>query len=182
MRSIFKLGELAHTGPTAQTVTRSSLGQRQPQLVDQNRILGQAQAVVNLRLALAPGHDLFPAKTAVPTHDNARPAATLANGGHQLLERGHRSVGRLVFGGAQLRPQRKVPHKRVERQITIIVIVGVEVPALLKPVQPMAHRVQIQHDLLGVFGQTAHPHFQQASLNLGRVVRDFMAAGIFVIR
>ena len=48
-----------------------------------------------------------------------------------LLQRGHRSVSCPVLCGAQLRPQGKVTHKGVERQVTIIVIIGVEVPPLL---------------------------------------------------
>ena len=86
-----------------------------------------------------------------------------------------------MLGGAQLRPQRKIPHKPVERQITIIIIIGVEEPALLQAVQPMAHRVPIQHHFLGVLGQTTHSHLQQASLNLGRVVRQFVAASALVV-
>ena len=90
-------------------------------------------------------------------------------------------MGGLVLRGAQLRPQGEVSNKSIERQITIVVIVGVEVPPLLKPVQPMAHRIQIHHEFLGVFGQTAHPHFQQAGCHLGWVVRQFVAARVFVI-
>src|ERR1017187_7572260 len=83
-RPILKLDQLADTGPPAQAVPRPGPGQRRPQLLDQNRVLGQPQAVVNLGLALAPGHNLLPAKTAVPTHDDPRLGTTFAEGRHDL--------------------------------------------------------------------------------------------------
>ena len=81
-----------------------------------------------------------------------------------------------MIGRAQLRPQRKVAHQGVERQIAIVIIIGVKMPALLQAVQPMPHRVQIHHHLLGMFGQATRPHLQQARLDFGRIVRNLVAA------
>ena len=83
---------------------------------------------------------------------------------------------RLVLRRAQLRPQGEVPNKRVKRQITVIVIIGVGAPSLLKAVETVAHRVEIHNDLPGMFGQAPRAHLTQAGFHLGRVVRQFVAA------
>src|SRR5271169_2917680 len=69
-RAILKLGKRSHTGRPTQTMTDPGVDHRRPKFLDQNRVLRQAQAVVNLGLPFAPGHDLLPTKTAVPTHDD----------------------------------------------------------------------------------------------------------------
>ena len=54
--------------------------------------------------------------------------------------------------------------------------------ALLQPVKPMPHGVQIQHHLPSVLGQTTGPHSQQARLDLRWLVRHLMAAAGLVVR
>jgi len=86
-----------------------------------------------------------------------------------------------VIAGAQLRPQRHVADKDIERQITIVAIIGVEVPALLRAVQQVAHRIQIDHHFARVPGQAARPHPQETLLDLVRIVRQPMTARLLVV-
>ena len=53
--------------------------------------------------------------------------------------------------------------------------------ALLGAVEPVAHGVEVQDDLARVFGQAPDPQFQQAGFDLGRIVGDFMRAGLLVV-
>jgi len=48
-------------------------------------------------------------------------------------------------------------------------------------VQEMPHQIQIEDDLLRVFGQAADRHLEQRLFNLLRVVRDLMETSVFVI-
>jgi len=91
------------------------------------------------------------------------------------------SAAAAMLGGAQLRPQQHVATDHVERQITIVVVIGVEVPAFLQAVHQMAHGVQVQDDFARMFGQTAHGQFQQALLQRLRLVGDLVAARLLVI-
>lgn len=88
----------------------------------------------------------------------------------------------VAIAGPQLRPQRNVTHKRVEGQIHVIVIKATEMAALLQAMKPVAHRVQIHHDFLGVFGHATRAHGQQQRLYLLRIVGEFVAAAMFVVR
>ncbi len=54
-------------------------------------------------------------------------------------------------------------------------------PALLRAVQPMAHRVQVQHQFARVLGQAAHAQGQQTGFQLLRIVRQLVATGLFVV-
>src|SRR5688572_30174103 len=127
---VFKLLETARRG-AAQAKARPRGGERGGKLLQKHGVFGQPQTVVNFRLALAPGHDLFGAKSAVASEDNPRLGAALTNGCDDLFQGGHHAVRRAVIGGAQLRPERKVARKNVERQVTIIIVIRVEVAALL---------------------------------------------------
>jgi hypothetical protein len=59
---------------------------------------------------------------------------------------------------------------------------GTIMPPFLQPMQLVGHRIQIQHDLRRVLGQTTDPQLQQASLDLAGIVGQLVGAGLLVIR
>lgn len=80
-----------------------------------------------------------------------------------------------------LRPPRHGAAEDVERQITIAVVIAAEMAALLRAVQEMAHRVEVQHHFARVLGQSAHPHRQQTLFNRCRIVGELVSASGFVV-
>jgi hypothetical protein len=180
LRLICKLGKHPHAGP-AQTMAPTRLSRRPIQLLQQHGVLGQTQTIIHGRLSLTPSHDLLPAKAAVPAHDDPGLAATLPDGRHHLRQRRHHPAGGVLIAAAQLRPQRSISHKGVERQIAIAVVIGAEVPPLLLAVQQVPHRIQINHDFRRVLGQTAHSHLQQTRRDLDRIVPQLVATRVPVV-
>ncbi len=86
-----------------------------------------------------------------------------------------------MIGGAQLSPQGKVAYKCIERQIYVIVVVGVEVPTFLVAMDSMAHGIEIDDDFLCMFGQASGAQFQQQRLDQLWVVGEFVSATGFVV-
>ena len=54
-------------------------------------------------------------------------------------------------------------------------------PPFLRPMNQMPHGIQINDQFAGILGQAPHAHLQQAIGHLGRVVRQFVAAGVPVV-
>lgn len=63
----------------------------------------------------------------------------------------------------------------------VVAVAGVEVPALLQAVQPMARSVEVNDNFAGVFGQAACAHFQQQPFNLLRIVGQLVTAAVAVV-
>ena len=89
---------------------------------------------------------------------------------------------RRFLAGAQLGPERNLSDKGVEWQVTIIIVVAIEMAALLHPVNSVPHRVKVQHHLASALGQAARPHLRQAGLDLCRIMPNLVSGALSVVR
>ena len=126
-------------------------GQLDLDLLDQPRVAGQAEQVVD-PVGLAPGHQRLPREAAVAAqHDpHPRPAgADLADDARHLLD----GAGGGVDVGAPELGRRQMPAaEHIERQVAVAVVVAVEEPPLLVAVQRIVGGVEVEHDLLRRLG------------------------------
>jgi hypothetical protein len=112
----------------------------------QPRIARQAEDVIHA-VGFAPRHQVLAAEAAVGAQQNAhpRPAGTdLADNARHFL---HRSGRAIDVRAAQLGGQQVPAAEDVERQITVAVVVAMEEPAFLLPVQRIIGGVEIERDL-----------------------------------
>ena len=110
-------------------------------------VAGEADTVIKTVL-LAPREDSFTREAAVGAHDDThRRAKTPAYDRDDFFQCRHRSLAGVTLAVAQLRPQRDVAAKAVERQIAVAFVVTVKISALLSPVQRIVGGIKIQHDL-----------------------------------
>jgi hypothetical protein len=118
----------------------------QPQFGRQSRVARQAEDVV-YAVGLAPRHQFLAAEAAVGAQQDPRPwpaAADLAdNAGHFL----HRSGGAIDVRAAQRRRQQVPTAEDVQRQIAIAIVIAMEEPAFLLPVQGIIGGIEIKRDL-----------------------------------
>jgi hypothetical protein len=130
------------------------------QLLQQPRVARQAEHVVHA-VRFAPGEDRFPAEPAVGAEHDPRLRAAAAERRDDFFQGRDRAVARVAVGRAQLRPDRRVADKRIQRQITMAVVVAVEERALLPAVERIVRGVEVEDDLALAAAQRAHTKLEQ---------------------
>jgi hypothetical protein len=98
-------------------------------------------------VVLAPRHQRFSCKSTVGAQQNAhaRPAGTdAADNAPDLV---HRARGGVDVRAAQLGCEQMATAEHVQRQIAVTVVVAVEEPAFLVPVQWIVGRIEIERNL-----------------------------------
>ena len=116
-------------------------------LLDETRRPREPEQVVDAVL-LAPGHQRLAREAAVAAQDDPdpRPAgADLADDPGHLLGGPGRGVD---VRAPQLRRQQVAAAEHIERQVAVAVVIAVEEPPLLAPVQRVVGGVEVEHDLL----------------------------------
>jgi hypothetical protein len=132
-------------------------------LVDQARVAGQAEEVVD-PMSLAPGHQRLAGEARVGAQDDLhfRPAgAGLRNDPFDLLD----GAG----AGVDVRPpelggQQLIAAEDVKRQIAVTAIVAVKEAPFLAAVQRIVGRVQVEDDLLGRHGMSVEEQVDRRSI------------------
>ena len=132
---------------------------------------------MNVALRFDPGHQLVATKAAVAAHNDLRVLAEArANGGNDLLQGIERAVTAITIRGAQLRPERDVAAKAIERQVTVVAVVAVVEAPFLAAVNAVVGRVEIEHDDLALACDGLHALAQQQRFDLAGVRPDLARA------
>src|SRR5436190_178915 len=111
-------------------------------------------------MACAAAHDSFPVRLvtmkrglSLPPVISALPMtlrSALQPLGHDGLQCCESALAGITVRSAQLGPQRNIPAKTVERQITVMPVVAVEKAPLLRAVQRVVGGIKVQHDDLAL--------------------------------
>ena len=119
-------------------------------------------------VVLAPGHQRLAGKVSTQHDLYRRPAGTdLPNDPLHLLKRPGASVD---IGAPELRRQEMVAAEDIEGQVAVAVVIAVEEPPLLAPVQGVVCGVEVQHQplrhiLVGVEKQVYEQRLDRARVN-----------------
>src|SRR4051794_23285095 len=97
-------------------------------------IARQTEDVVD-PVGLRPHHQVLAAEAAVTTQQNADPRPAGADAADEADQFLHRARSGIDVGPAQLRRQQMAATEDVQRQIAVAVVVAMEEPAFLMPVQ-----------------------------------------------
>ena len=147
---------------------------RHVHLLRQARVLLQPNDVLHAPALQALQHTRA-AKAGVGPHDDLRLGPGSAQRHQQPFDQRADHAGRVTVTGAQHTRQHVLAGEDVQRQVAVVVVVGVEVAAFLLTVQWHVSGIDIEHQFLGrldVAGdELPHQHLVQRGGVLGRGAR-----------
>ena len=144
-----------------------------PQVL-QNLVACQTQDVVD-PMAITPPHESPATETAVGTQHDLDPGPDLAESPDQQFQNRTAVLGRVDVRGTQVRHQKFVTAKNVQRQVAVVVVVPVEEPSLLATVQAVVRGIKVQTTT-----RRRPSRWKSIASVLHSVIADGLAAGVRV--
>ena len=142
------------------------------------RVLGQPKAIIQL-LFLTKLHDRLTGKSTVPTHNYTHLFAKMPpDYRHNLSQRLFRAIAAIAFALSQLRPQRNLVAKTVERHVAVTFIVAMKISSLLLAMQPIIGGIEVQNHLLAFGRERFDPFAYQQEFDLIGLGQDFDVTSI----
>ena len=137
------------------------------------RVGRQAEDIADA-VGFAPGHHVLAAEARIAAqHDpHLRPAGADPGDDPRHLLDG--AGGAVDVGGTQLGAQQEPAAENVKRQVAIAVVVAMEEPALLRAVDRVIGRIEVQHDLLGRARMRIEEDVDEQRFQARRVVIDLV--------
>jgi hypothetical protein len=123
-------------------------------------------------IVLAPRHQDFAGKARIAAQQDARPRPAAADLGHDPCHFLDYTGRPIDVRPPQLRGQQMSTAEHVERQVAVAIIIAVEEPAFLLPVQRIVRRIQVQDDLRRCLGMCLQEQIDQQPLDRCGVVTD----------
>src|SRR6516165_10056310 len=136
-------------------------------------VLRQSQDKVHA-VRLAPGHQLVASKAAVGAQQNTNPWPLSANVGDNACHLLDRTGCRVHARAPQLGGQQMPSAEYIERQIAVAIVVPVEEPSLLLPMNRIVRRIKIKNNLVRRVLVRLQEQVDEKPLDGDRIVTDFV--------
>jgi len=127
-------------------------------------------------VGLAPGHQIVARKARIGTYDDAHIWPLSADVRNDALDFLHRAFGGVHAGRPQLGRQQMAPAKNIERQITVAVVIAVEEPPFLVPVDWVIGGIEIKDDLVWSARVRLQKQVDQKPLDGDRILANLVVA------
>jgi hypothetical protein len=99
-------------------------------------------------MAFAPANQPLPAEPRIAANDDPYRRPRLAQPGHDQLDHGGRMLGTVDPAAAQDAGEHGLASEHIQRQVAVVVVVGVELGLFLFPVQGDVRGVDVQYQLI----------------------------------
>src|SRR4030095_3327570 len=144
-------------------------------LCNQSRILGQSEEKVDA-VRFAPGHHCLPRKAAVGPQQNANFRPALPDGGDNARHLLSGTARRVDARHAQLGGQQVPSAEYVQRQVAITVVIAVEEPPLLLPMDRIIGGIKIEDNLTRWAFVSFQKKIDEKTPNRHGIVTDLVVA------